>query len=826
MKRFFVSHASRDAALAAAIVCEIETQGASCWMAPRDIPLGASYAAAIVKAIREADAVIALLTEAGARSKQVLRELERASSYERPISAVLVGDYQLPADIEYFIASFQHERLEHSAERDAIVKLVHALIGTATPIDEQALTDPTEGLLGGDEPPAVGRFIGREAILNRLGTVRSGLVLITGIAGIGKTQVAGQLYRRTHSVGIPAYWRRVTAVDGPETLTDDLLAFLRALPGHGRVNSQGPVAARRELLSALRHTEVLIVFDELESARDQQLDELWRAMLDVELRATVVLTARVTPAWMSERDAVAGRVLVQELGGLTRAETEVFLEASQLRRTEALVDLIHGRTQGHLLLLDLLVSQIVSFGLDDAEIADALPDLSWDLDQYLLTHVFSALSELELEVIRYLAISFVPLTTSDLAALLQAHSREALIGATRSLERRRLAHRVKLAYAVEPVVRDYTCRHATEVALTHVRLAELLSTRAARSGRVVQEVAYHFTMAGDHERADAQVLEHFEDLWNDGNRGWTLAAVEAAGARAHAASDLRRELSATLLEARLDADSARYLEAIDHYDTALRIADSMGDRLAFQQVSVNRAEITGRRGDFAQASDAYHTAALELEALGRPHDADVARHDLAALLTRYGRGDEAQSLLASLSRPPDARRAAERQSLLGLIATERADYGAAANACSNDERESRTLDDENGLARIANNRGVLALLAGDLRDAAYLFEQSRAFNHDQQDGHGEAQARGNLGVVAQVRGDIDLAIEHYAAALETFAPAGDLVSCVEIYANAIALPADARIALGFRDPPEMLPDRFSPSVAPRFLWNVSYGYLP
>lgn len=80
MKRFFVSHASRDAALAAAIVCEIETQGASCWMAPRDIPLGASYAAAIVKAIREADAVIALLTEAGARSKQVLRELERASS--------------------------------------------------------------------------------------------------------------------------------------------------------------------------------------------------------------------------------------------------------------------------------------------------------------------------------------------------------------------------------------------------------------------------------------------------------------------------------------------------------------------------------------------------------------------------------------------------------------------------------------------------------------------------------------------------------------------------------------------------------------------------
>lgn len=97
----------------------------------------------------------------------------------------------------------------------------------------------------------------------------------------------------------------------------------------------------------------------LELARDQQLDELWRAMLDVELRATVVLTARVTPAWMSERDAVAGRVLVQELGGLTRAETEVFLEASQLRRTEALVGLIHGRTQGHLLLLDLLVSQIV-----------------------------------------------------------------------------------------------------------------------------------------------------------------------------------------------------------------------------------------------------------------------------------------------------------------------------------------------------------------------------------------------------------------------------------------------------------------------------------
>lgn len=268
---------------------------------------------------------------------------------------------------------------------------------------------------------------------------------------------------------------------------------------------------------------------------------------------------------------------------------------------------------------------------------------------------------------------------------------------------------------------------------------------------VVQEVAYHFTMAGDHERADAQVLEHFEDLWNDGNRGWTLAAVEAAGARAHAVSDLRRELSATLLEARLDADSARYLEAIDHYDTALRIADSMGDRLAFQQVSVNRAEITGRRGDFAQASDAYHTAALELEALGRPHDADVARHDLAALLTRYGRGDEAQSLLASLSRPPDARRAAERQSLLGLIATERADYGAAANACSNDEILDSSMM-RMGWRELRTTGGYSLCSPGICAMPPTCLSRA-AFNHDQQDGHGEAQARGNLGVVAQLGAD-------------------------------------------------------------------------
>ena len=83
----FISYASQDAAVAAALVEALERHGIPCWIAPRDVKPGAQYADAIVRAINEAKAVVLVLSGGAVSSSHVAREVERAASKHKPIIA-------------------------------------------------------------------------------------------------------------------------------------------------------------------------------------------------------------------------------------------------------------------------------------------------------------------------------------------------------------------------------------------------------------------------------------------------------------------------------------------------------------------------------------------------------------------------------------------------------------------------------------------------------------------------------------------------------------------------------------------------------------------
>ena len=84
--RVFLSYATEDTD-SALYLCRIleETEGISCWIAPRDVPVGADYAAASLDAIKSADLMLLLFSTSANTSPYVLREIERAVAYERPV---------------------------------------------------------------------------------------------------------------------------------------------------------------------------------------------------------------------------------------------------------------------------------------------------------------------------------------------------------------------------------------------------------------------------------------------------------------------------------------------------------------------------------------------------------------------------------------------------------------------------------------------------------------------------------------------------------------------------------------------------------------------
>jgi TolB-like protein/Tfp pilus assembly protein PilF len=103
----FVSYASSDSEFAGRLCAGLEAQGLRCWIAPRDVRAGESYAAAIVQAINSCRALVLVLSSGAVESPHVLREVERAASKRRAIIAVRLGSVVLPPELEYFLSANQ-----------------------------------------------------------------------------------------------------------------------------------------------------------------------------------------------------------------------------------------------------------------------------------------------------------------------------------------------------------------------------------------------------------------------------------------------------------------------------------------------------------------------------------------------------------------------------------------------------------------------------------------------------------------------------------------------------------------------------------------------
>ena len=69
----FISYASQDVAVADTIVATLERHGLRCWIAPRDVVPGESYAGAIVHAIDATKLIVLVLSEHANTSEFVKR---------------------------------------------------------------------------------------------------------------------------------------------------------------------------------------------------------------------------------------------------------------------------------------------------------------------------------------------------------------------------------------------------------------------------------------------------------------------------------------------------------------------------------------------------------------------------------------------------------------------------------------------------------------------------------------------------------------------------------------------------------------------------------
>jgi len=123
----FISYASKDAATASAVVAVLESQGVKCWIAPRNVIPGSQYADGIVRAINGAKVVVLVLSESAIASPHVGKEIERASSKQRPIIALKTDATPLTPALEYFLSESQWVEVGAAGTEAALAKLTDAV---------------------------------------------------------------------------------------------------------------------------------------------------------------------------------------------------------------------------------------------------------------------------------------------------------------------------------------------------------------------------------------------------------------------------------------------------------------------------------------------------------------------------------------------------------------------------------------------------------------------------------------------------------------------------------------------------------------------------
>lgn len=101
----FISYSDKDKTFAEMLLGALEHRGTKCWIAPRDIPPGGSYADAIMRAIEECECFVLVYTGHSNTSPHVLREVERALKFERNIIPVRFDQSEPSRSLDYLLAT-------------------------------------------------------------------------------------------------------------------------------------------------------------------------------------------------------------------------------------------------------------------------------------------------------------------------------------------------------------------------------------------------------------------------------------------------------------------------------------------------------------------------------------------------------------------------------------------------------------------------------------------------------------------------------------------------------------------------------------------------
>jgi hypothetical protein len=609
-------------------------------MAPGDVPKGAPYAQALVDAISASRVVVVAFSRAANRSEAVLNELELASNRGIPIFAVRLEPIEPSGSAEYYLRRRQWfdadvDFAQHLAEIPAAVRAaLEAAAARTKPVrrlkrsaDESV---PDRGLIAGrDHERAI-----IAQLLTRARAKHGGLIVLTGEPGIGKTRILEAAFDDARGAGFEAAF--VTNFEHARAPLGPWIDVLRTLePFLPEIVPSAPAdrIAYQRLLGVSDETAVpapdgrrllVIVAEALQRAAKRSpifvaLDDAqWCDPESIELLDIIIPrldTARIAiVVGRRPADSDAASLVLARLERFPAVQTIVIepMPESAIRQliaalsprddavSSATLEEICRRSDGNPLFAAELVREVTT-----RTTAELLPESV----QVTVVNRLAALAPDDVRILETAAVIGRMFELDDLVSVAST-DRRSVIRALRSARDAALIHEAgagRFAFRHE-LLRTAIYEHAfsAERADAHRAFAELL---AARPNTPAAVLAYHWSRAGDTERAARYAIEAGDeamrlnafasarDGYVDALSAGTLNGTEAAALE---------EKAATAYDALGAAD-----DAAQHFQSAAEHFRGLGDPQRAAQLELRFAANAYRAGRASEVERACENVLAE-----------------------------------------------------------------------------------------------------------------------------------------------------------------------------------------------------------------------
>ncbi len=329
---------------------------------------------------------------------------------------------------------------------------------------------------------------------------RCRLILLVGMGGMGKTRLAWEIAHRLDRQFDRTIWRSLVHAPSITELCTDLLQCLQPQPLWDLPDTvEGQI---ERLIACLKQDRYLLVLDNVESILEAQVqcgqylpgydgyDRLFRAIGELPHQSCAILTSREKPHTIA-RSQIVNPQLVRSMNidrMTSPAAYQLVKSYGCPQLPAAMWQEIHTHYDGNPLALKIAVIAAVEMTGGGEKMLELYPlmkqgKLKFQNIDDVLARQFDRLSEIEQQLVYWLAIEREPITGSKLRAdlVLSPHVPGDIINALQSLSRRCITVCHERKWSIQPVMTAYVIRRLIDRFVTE--LSPDLLTNLSRSDR-------------------------------------------------------------------------------------------------------------------------------------------------------------------------------------------------------------------------------------------------------------------------------------------------------------------------------------------------------